>query len=74
MLGLGIMELQSLLKVHGLVQGQEVNATQLADIIARIIVDNNKAIEQQLVEEGVIKKGSDNAFKKPGLFGLLSSQ
>ncbi len=56
MLGLGIMELQSLLKVHGLVQGQEVNVAQLADIIARVIVDNNKAIEQQLIKEGVIKR------------------
>ena len=57
MLGLGIMELQSLLKAHGLVQGQDVNAVQLADIIARIIVDNNKAIEQQLIKEGINKRG-----------------
>ncbi|MFC1949280.1 hypothetical protein ACFLW0_03810 [Chloroflexota bacterium] len=56
MLGLSKIELETFLEGYGLVKGQEVNAVQLADTIAQVIVDNNKAIERQLIKTGVIKR------------------
>lgn len=56
MLGLQKPDIMGLFQKYRWVGGRQLSTDQLIDLIAQVITENNETIEQQLIDEGVIKR------------------
>ncbi len=56
MIGLSRPYMWSLFESYGYVKGKQLNTHELLDLIIQLITENNESIEQNLIEEGIIKE------------------